>query len=334
MSEEEIKRKRAEIRRIESRIKYFERMIRERPRLAGIWRYWWHWYRVRRADVYTDLWLERLREIKREVRDELPSRPEDEQIKRAEQIERYLKSVEDGIAVILMELRDTEAIAREREWRIRYPLAYPTMIRWITAVRGRIGSIRRWIRRIREELPTRWKNFVYVIYFAYTKPGEERHLEAHLEGQCHLNPKVQEQVKEIANQLLVEWVAKPITTIHGEVKAGYASPLLDAPGINKPPYEGSYTDGYAVWEWGVQWFTTLDEYGEKHRVEAKMETKETQTLTFEVYDYDYGTVRMYNEYEVPAQFWNVPLKKLKRMVRAGVPLGREWREEEEEEEEE
>jgi len=321
----EIERKRREIRRAESRLAYFERLMRERPRLYAVWYYWWHWWRIRRADLLTDLYLEELREYKREVRDELPGLPEEQQVTRAKEIEKTLRTIEDSLTVLMPELTETERRAEERNWRIRFPRTYPTMARWIRAIRGRIGPIRRWIRLIREELPARWKNFVYVIYFAYTKPGEERHLEAHLEGQCIVDETVQAKVKEIANNLLVLWVAKPIATKEtGIVKTGYASPLLDAPGINKPPYEGSYTEGFARWEWGVQWHTTVDSRGEKHRTEPKTEVKETQTLTFEVYDYDYGTFRMYNEYEVPARFWELPKKTLEELVKIGRFLSREW----------
>ena len=297
MSTPEIQRKREDIRHAEDRIAHFERLLRQRPRLGRLWTYWISWWRTRRADLLTDLYLEELRELKREVREDLPRQPEEQQIRRSEAIQRTLETIEDAITVILAELRDVERLATEFNWRIRYPRTYPTMLRWIHAIRGRIGPIRRWIRRIREELPQRWKNFVYVIYFAYTKPNEERHLEAHLEGICIDNPKVQEKVKDVAHRMLISWVTKE----------EYAMPLLP-PKMEGP--EGTYKKGFSEWEWGVEWHRKLTEYGETRPTEDTFGAKETQTLHFEVYDYDYGVVRREDYLKVPAKFWELPLEKL------------------------
>jgi len=331
---EALERKRRDIRRSEERMDYFERQMTERPRLLGIWRYWFHWYRVRRAEWLTRLWLEELREWKREILEDLPDLADEDKLERSRVIEGNVHVIEDGITVILTELRDTEREARAREWRIRFPRPYPTMIRWLVGVRGRIGPIRRWIREVLNELPARWKSFVYVIYYAYTAPGKERHLEAHLEGQCHRTKEVQDKVKELANKLLVQWVQKPIVTVKGvEKPGGYGVPLTEPPGILGPPYEGVFREGYAEWEWGVQWEASVEEGVIAYEVPPAVETKETVTLEFEVYDYDYNTVRMYQTYDVPARWWEEEQEDLEKMVEVGVFLAREFREEEEGEEE-
>jgi hypothetical protein len=320
--EERIRAKRAEIRRAEERMDYFERMMRERPRLYGVWFYWFHYWRVRRADWQTRLWLEELRAWKREV--ESWPFPE-EYIKRAEEIRRSLRTVEDGLTVIERELEETRREARARMWRIRFPRPYRTMVRWARAIIRRLPRIREWIKRIKEELPAVWKNFVYVIYYAYTLPEAPRHLEAHLEGQCHDEREVQEKVKALANKLLRLWVTKPITTVAtGIVKPGYAIPLLTS-GMEKPPYEGRKRVGYQEWEWGVQWHRRLIE-GEKVETLPEIKVKKTQTLHFEVYDYDYATVRMEDFIDVPGAFWELPQEELEKRLGIEEYMYRIWRE--------
>jgi hypothetical protein len=323
MAEWRLLAKRERIKHAEERMDYFTRMMRERPQLYGIWFYWFHWYRVRRADWQTRLWLEELREWKKEIRGW--TKPE-EHLDRAEVIRKNLETIEDGITIIRRELRETRREARAREWRIRFPRPYETMTRWIANITKRFRSIRRWIKRIREELPARWKNFVYVIYYAYTLPEAERHLEAHLEGQCHVDRAVQEKVKALANKLLRLWVAKPIRTVAaGIVKPGYAVPLLTS-GMEKPPYEGRKRVGYQEWEWGVQWHRRVVE-GKKVEAPPKVEVKgEEQTLRLEVYDYDYATVRMYDEYRVPAVFWEVSQEELEKRLGVGEYMPRTWEE--------
>jgi len=290
----------------EERIAYFERMLRERPTLLGIWTYWLHWYKERRRSWLTRLWLTQLRAWKREVRDLLPHLPTEDQTRRAEVIRKNVSTVEDSLAVLLMEEKETERIARERAWHIRFPAPHRTMTGWIAAKRRRITRIRYWITEIIAELPALWKQFVYVIYYAYTLPGAERHLEAHMEGQCHIAEAVQEKVKALANKLLRAWVAK----------VGYAIPLLTS-GMEKPPYEGTRTTEYSRWEWGVQWETILTSTGQKVKAPPKTEAKEGQTLRFEVYDYDYNKARREDYAIVPATFWQLSQDKLEKLLRIG-----------------
>jgi len=290
----------------EERIAYFERMLRERPTLSGIWTYWLHWYKERRRSWLTRLWLTELRAWKREVRDTLPHLPTEDQTRRAEVIRKNVSTVEDSLAVLLMEEKETERLARERAWHIRFPAPHHTMTGWIAAKRRRISRIRYWIREIIAELPALWKAFVFVIYYAYTLPGAERHLEAHMEGQCHIAEAVQEKVKALANKLLRAWVAK----------VGYAIPLLTS-GMEKPPYEGTRTTEYSRWEWGVQWETILTSTGQKVKAPPKTEAKETQTVHMEVFDYDYAKIRREDIVNVPAAFWDLPQEQLEKIFKVG-----------------
>jgi len=319
--------KRAEIKRSEDRMAHFERMMTERPRLIRLWEYWWNWYRMRRVYWLTSLWLQEVRSWKRKLRrwEKTGQKPD---MKEAEIIRKNTSAIEDGIAVVVIEERDTEQLARARKWRIRFPRPHRTMVSWIAAKRRRLTRIRHWIKEIRRELPALWKKFVYVIYYAYTAPGSERHLEAHLEGQCHIDPKVQAKVKMLANKLLRLWVAKPITTAQGVEKPGYAVPLLIPPGIAKPPYEGTFKSGSAEWEWGVQWEHTVEE-GEIKPAPPEVEVKEKVRLKLEVYDYDYATLRMFNEYDVPPVWWEEPQEELEKRLKVGVYMLRRFVEREE-----
>jgi hypothetical protein len=161
-----------------------------------------------------------------------------------------------------------------------------------------------------------WKSFVYVIYYAYTSPGAERHLEAHLEGECLRNEKVQEIVKRLANKLLRLWVAAPFTTAEGKEKSGYGVPMLQSE-MAKAPYEGKKVSGQNMWEWGVQWEHAVNYAVSDKRVvpmEPETQTKETVTLRFELFDYDYAELRKYNEYEVAALWWQLPEDQLLKIV--------------------
>jgi hypothetical protein len=179
------------------------------------------------------------------------------------------------------------------------------MTGWIAAKRRRISRIRYWIKEIIAELPALWKQFVYVIYYAYTLPGAERHLEAHMEGQCHITETVQEKVKALANKLLRAWVAK----------VGYAIPLLTS-GMEKPPYKGTKTAGESRWEWGIQYYRRLQE-GRLIETPMKMKIKETQTLRFEVYDFDYAVVRREDVFDIPAVFWELSQEELEKRLKIG-----------------
>lgn len=302
MAEWELVAKRERIRFAEERMDYFSKMMTQRPQLYGIWFYWFNWWRVQRADWQTRLWLEELRGWKAEIRSW--PKPE-EHLDRAETIRKNVETVEDGIVVIRRELKLTRREARTRDWHVRFPRPYATMTRWITTITRRFRRIHYWIKLIREELPVQWKQFVYVIYYAYTLPGAERHLEAHLEGQCHVAEAVQERVKKIANKLLREWVAK----------MKYAVPLLTS-GMEKPPYKGAKTAGESRWEWGVQWHKRLEQ-AKLVQAPTKIESKEEQVLVFELYDYDFNVFRQYDYFMVPAVFWEMSQDDLEKRLQIG-----------------
>jgi len=308
--------KREVITRAEQRMDYFLQQMKDRPQLTGIWRYWFSWYRVRRADWQSRLWLEELRAWKREIRKLERTGTLNQNLDRTERIRRNVESIQDGMTIIKMELEDTRKEARTRNWRIRFPKPHETMTRWIRLIIRRYRRLRYWIRLIQEELPRPWKSFVYVIYYAYTSPGAERHLEAHLEGECQRNEKVQETVKRLANKLLRLWVAAPTVTAEGKTKPGYAVPLLQSE-MAKPPYEGKKVSGQTLWSWGVQWESAVNYTLKENRVvkaEPKVQTKEKVTLRFELFDYDYAQLRKYNEYEVPALWWELPEQELLHKV--------------------
>ena len=308
--------KREVITRAEQRMDYFLQQMKDRPQLTGIWRYWFSWYRVRRADWQSRLWLEELRAWKREIRKLERTGTLNQNLDRTERIRRNVESIQDGMTIIKMELEDTRREARTRNWRIRFPKPHETMTRWIRLIIRRYRRLRYWIRLIQEELPRAWKSFVYVIYYAYTSPGAERHLEAHLEGECQRNEKVQETVKRLANKLLRLWVAAPTVTAEGKTKPGYAVPMLQSE-MAKPPYEGKKVSGQTLWSWGVQWESAVNYTLKENRVvkaEPKVQTKEKVTLRFELFDYDYAQLRKYNEYEVPALWWELPEQELLHKV--------------------
>lgn len=313
----EIAEARRQIAYSESRLAYHYRMMQERPKLEGIYRYWFHYFAERRRNWLTRLWLIECKEWKKEVRTTLepPTSPLSlpERLRRAEVIRKNVKTVEDSLTFLLKEEEQTEKLARERNWHIRFPVPHTTMLSWIRAKRRRIKRIRYWMAEIIAELPAMWKNFVYVIYYAYTLPGAERHLEAHLEGQCHTSKTVQAKVKAVANRLLRKWVAKPLSTKGGVTKLGYAVPMLTS-GMEKPPYEGTKMSGASRWEWGVQWEAALHPGGTITPSEPGTETKETQILTFELYDYDYARQRIFAQFKVPAVFWELPEEELDQLI--------------------
>jgi len=310
--------KRDVIRKTESRMDYFLKQITERPQLAGVWRYWLEWYRVRRADWQSRLWLEQLRGWKRELRKYEKEGTVNQQLDRTETIRRNVDAVQDGIAWIRTELKETRRLATERQWRIRFPKPHATMTQWLRLISRRYRTLRYWINLILEELPCLWKSFVYVIYYAYTSPGAERHLEAHLEGECQRNEKVQQIVKRLANKLLRLWVASPTVTPEGKEKPGYAVPLLQSE-MAKPPYEGRKVSGQNLWQWGVQYEAMINYSVKENRVvpaEPRVQTKKKVTLRLELFDYDYSQLRKFNEYEFPALWWELPEKEL--LNRLGV----------------
>lgn len=144
--------KRAEIKRAEEHMDYHLRMQKERPRLKRLYEYWFHYWRMYRVYWLSDLWLQRVRKWKKEVREwEKPDVEPD--LKRAKIIGKNVGAIEDGIAVVEPEEAETEKIARERGWRVRWPTPHRTMTSWIGAKRRRLTRIRHWIKEIRRELP-------------------------------------------------------------------------------------------------------------------------------------------------------------------------------------
>ena len=115
-----LERKRAEVKRCEERIDYHLRMQKERPRIKRIYVYWFHYYRMRRIYWLTDIWLEQCRRWKKEIRRwERPGRKPD--LARARIIRKSVYNIESGLIIVEREQKDTEKIARERAWRIRWP---------------------------------------------------------------------------------------------------------------------------------------------------------------------------------------------------------------------
>ncbi len=155
----EIERARREVEYSERRYAYHSRMIRERPRLARLYQYWQAWYAERRRMWLTRLWLIEVHRWKHEVRTRIEpatsKMPFEERMSRAEVIRKSVQTVEAGLTVLLTEEVQTERLARERHWRVRYPVPHGTMLSWIAAKRRRITRIRYWIREIRAELPVR-----------------------------------------------------------------------------------------------------------------------------------------------------------------------------------
>jgi hypothetical protein len=83
--------------------------------------------------------------------------------------------------------------------------------------------------------------------------------------------------------------------------------------MEKPPYEGKKRVGYSEWEWGVQYYKRLHK-GKLIETPAKTEAKETQTLHFEVYDFDYAMVRMEDFVDIPAVFWELSQEELEKRL--------------------
>lgn len=301
----------------EERMDYFLKQIQERPKLRGLWLYWFHWYRVRRADWYTRLWLEQLQAYAAALQKWENESTLNKHMREIERIIKNIDAIEDSMEVIKTELQDSLELAREKEWKIRYPRPYRTMEQWISAIHDRYREIIEWIRRVRGVLPKVWINFVYVIYYAYTSPGAERHLEAHFEGECFRNKEVQAIVKKLANKILRQWVAAP-RIVGGEVRPGYAVPLLQRE-MSKPPYEGKKHSGQNLWQWGIQWESAINYYVADYRVveapsSGEPQAKIEQTLRLELFDYDYAQLRKYNEYNVPAEWWKFSLEQLREML--------------------
>ena len=309
--------KRAVILAAEARMDYFLRQMQERPRLAGLWRYWFHWYRVRRADWQTRAYLEQVRGWKKLLHTWEAGEVIDEHLQDITVIAKNCEIIEDGLKVIETELRDTLDLARDRQWKVRYPKPQTTMEGWIGSIHSRYPIIKEWIRRIREELPAAWIDFVYVIYYAYTSPGMERHLEAHLESKCVNSKEVKAKVKEMANKILRAFVSAP-RLVAGEIRPGYETPLLRKE-MAKPPWEGRIISGQNMWQWGIQYgaqinYNLADKRVQPSETPSEIKAYKTVKMVCELFDYDYVQLRSYLEKEVPAQWWNLTLTQLLDML--------------------
>lgn len=172
-----LEEKRAEIKRSEDRIDYFTRMLTERPRLFGVWRYWLHWYRMRRVAWLTHVWLQQVRAWKSEVK-RWERQGQEFDLERAKVIEEKLKAIEDEMGAVERDEAETEEIARTRNWRIRYPHPHRTMVSWIAAKRRRLTRIRYWIAEIRREIrppPKKELNRVSLNLYLIVEAGEREY---------------------------------------------------------------------------------------------------------------------------------------------------------------
>ena len=323
MAADAIEAKRRVILAAEAKMEHFEQQLIDRPRLAGLWRYWWNWYRVRRADWLTRAYLEQVRAWKKQLRAWEQQDVLDEHLRECNIIAKNLETIEDGLSVIETELKETLELARERSWKIRYPKPQTTMEGWIGSIHDRYPIIREWIRRIREELPAAWIAIVFVIYYAYTSPGMERHLEAHLESKCVNSKQAKEKVKELANKILRAFVAAP-RVIGGEIRPGYESPLLRK-AMSKPPYEGRIIEGQNMWQWGIQYGAQINYNLADNRVQpsetpAEIRVFKTVKMICELFDYDYAQLRSYLEKQVPALWWQKTLTELLELL--GIEVSR------------
>jgi hypothetical protein len=317
LAAEFIEAKRRVILAAEAKMEHFEQLLRERPRLAGLWRYWWNWYRVRRADWLTRAYVEQVREWKKQLRTWETNGTIDEHLRECSIIAKNVDTIEDGLQVIETELKETLDLARERNWHVRYPKPQTTMEGWISSIHDRYPIIKQWIKRIREELPAAWIDFVYVIYYAYTSPGMERHLEAHLESKCVNSKEVKEKVKELANKILRAFVSAP-RLVAGEIRPGYETPLLRA-AMAKPPWEGKIISGQNMWQWGIQYNAEINYNLAENRVQpsetpGQIKVFKTVPMRLELFDYDYAQLRSYLEKEVPAQWWQKTLTELLELL--------------------
>ena len=312
-----IEAKRKVILAAEEKIAHFEQLMVEKPRLKNLYNYWRSWYIVRRDDWITRSYIEQLRAWKQILHTWEQQDTLEQHLKEINVIAKNLTVIEDGLKVIELDLREILELAREHNWHVRYPKPQTTMEGWIAAIHQRYPVIKQWIVKIREELPSAWIDFVYVIYYAYTSPGMERHLEAHFESKCVNSERVKVKVKEMANKVLRAFVAAP-RVVAGEVRPGYESPMLRAE-MGKAPYEGRIVQGQNMWQWGVQWNAQINYNISDKRVvpsEAPTEIKALKAvpMILELFDYDYpegvGQIRNYREVAAPAKWWTMTLTEL------------------------
>jgi hypothetical protein len=314
--------KRAVILAAEAKIDHFAKLMQENPRLARLYQYWMQWYIVRRADWTTRAYLEEVRGWKRQLHTWENEGTVDEHLKEITVIAKNLEIIEDGLQVIETELRETLELARERQWKVRYPKPQTTMEGWIGSIHQRYPIIKEWIRRIREELPAAWMNFVYVIFYSYTSWDRKRHVEAHLESACINSEKVKVKVKEYANKILRAFVEQ----------VNYERILRAQMG--KPPYEGELGNENAgdYWYWGVEWETEVnysvadrdtdekrgkDNYGGGRLVPSRlsvMQAPKQVPMRLEVFDFDYVALRRVLQVDVAARWWELGLTEMLKIL--------------------
>jgi len=314
--------KRAVILAAEAKIDHFAKLMQENPRLARLYQYWMQWYIVRRADWTTRAYLEEVRGWKRQLHTWENEGTVDEHLKEITVIAKNCEIIEDGLAVIETELRETLDLARDRQWRVRYPKPQTTMEGWIGSIHQRYPIIKEWIRRIREELPAAWMNFVYVIFYSYTSWDMKRHVEAHLESACINSEKVKVKVKEYANKILRAFVEQ----------VNYERILRAQMG--KPPYEGELGNENAgdYWYWGVEWETEVnysvadrdtdekrgkDNYGGGRLVPSRlsvMQAPKQVPMRLEVFDFDYVALRRVLQVDVAARWWELGLTEMLKIL--------------------
>jgi len=314
--------KRAVILAAEAKIDHFAKLMQENPRLARLYQYWMQWYIVRRADWTTRAYLEEVRGWKRQLHTWENEGTVDEHLKEITVIAKNCEIIEDGLAVIETELRETLDLARDRQWRVRYPKPQTTMEGWIGSIHQRYPIIKEWIRRIREELPAAWMNFVYVIFYSYTSWDRKRHVEAHLESACINSEKVKVKVKEYANKILRAFVEQ----------VNYERILRAQMG--KPPYEGELGNENAgdYWYWGVEWETEVnysvadrdtdekrgkDNYGGGRLVPSRlsvMQAPKQVPMRLEVFDFDYVALRRVLQVDVAARWWELGLTEMLKIL--------------------
>ena len=305
----------------EAKIDHFAKRKQENPRLARLYEYWMRWYIVRRDDWLTRLYLEQVRAYLQQLHTWTREGNLEQHIRETEVIAKNVDVIEDGLAVIQTELQETLELARERQWKVRYPKPQTTMEGWIGSIHDRYPRIREYIQRIKEALPQAWVDFVYVIYYAYTSPGSERHLEAHLESKCISTKEAKTKVKEIANKILRAFVRAP-RVVAGQLKPGYAQPLLRA-AMAKSPWEGRIVQGQNLWQWGIQYNSQINYMTSEKRVVSSESTGEikafkTVPMRLELFDYDYAQIRSYLEQDVPAKWWTLTLDQLLEILKIEV----------------
>jgi hypothetical protein len=315
----------------EERIAYFERQLKERPNYTALWLYWLTWYQVNRIDTYTQMYLAQVQRYKALLQRWEQEGTTDQHLKDADVIAKNVGTIEDGLAILDLEIGASRKIASERDWHIRYPKPYTTMVDWIDDIKKRYPIIAEWIAKIRDELPQAWIDFVYVIYYEYSSRETQRHLEAHLESKCINKEQVKVKVKEMANKVLLAFIAAP-RVANGGYKPGYAQPMLrremaDAPYQGQIPYDSRlsakenqdlWVGATEKWRWGIEFMKAINYNLEEGRIinseqPAPKPGKEV-AMRLEIFDYDYHSYRSYREANVPARWWTTTLDELLKIL--------------------